>query len=366
MNGAADSPAFRRILVAIPNWVGDVVMATPILRALRAHFREAHLTFLMRPYVAQITDGCELCDDSVHWPGGRGPTAMLGLARQLRRGEYDVALLLTNSFRSALVVRLAGIPRRVGYAREGRGWLLTDRLRPLKWGRMFVPVPMMPYYSRIAESVGCRVTNSALRLGVTPEQEAAGAELMRHYELTPGRYAVVNPGAAFGAAKCWFPERFAEVCDELTRRHDLRPVIVGAPREVPLMRVIAERCRDSVVVCDDPGTTLGSLKVVVRDAAVVVCNDTGPRSYANAFDVPTVTIFGPTNQEWTDTDWAGEIKLQAQVECGPCQLKRCPVDLRCMRLVTTEMVLAAVERLLAARRAPAGSTAVAATNGSGS
>jgi heptosyltransferase-2 len=267
-----------------------------------------------------------------------------------------VGLLLPNSFRSALVVWLGRIPRRVGYARDGRSLLLTDRLTPLKRDGEFVPTPVLPYYVRIAERVGCEVTDRKLRLGVTPEQEQAGGELVRHYGLSDGRpYAVINPGAAFGAAKCWLPERFAEVCDRLRGELDMRAVIVGAPSELPLMREIARLAKSEVVCCADPGTTLGTLKVIMRGAGLLVCNDTGPRHYGAAFDIPTVTVFGPTHQEWTDTDYAGEVKIQVPVGCGPCQLPKCPTDLCCMTGVTVEMVMGKIRELLSgpwcARRA---------------
>lgn len=342
----------RHVLVVIPNWVGDVVLATPVLAALRAHFAAARITYLCRRYVAEILEGGGWHDELVYWPAKRDRPkwGLFELARTLGSGDADLALLLTNSFRSALATRLAGIPRRVGYAREWRSWLLTERLRPLKKNGRFVPSPMLDYYCKLAERVGCRVTDRKLRLGVSDEQESAAVELKRHYGLDDGRpYALINPGAAFGAAKCWAPERFAAVCDRLADAHGFQPVVVGAPAEAALMRAIAEQAHTNTICCDKPGTTLGSLKALVRDAALLVCNDTGPRHYGNAFDVPTVTIFGPTWQEWTNTDYAGEIKLQVAVECGPCMLRTCPLDHRCMREVSAEMVVGAAEQLLQQR-----------------
>ncbi|MEW6252439.1 MAG: glycosyltransferase family 9 protein [Planctomycetota bacterium] len=382
-----------RLLVVIPNWVGDVVLATPVLAALRTGFAESHITYLLRSYVTEVVTGGGWHDEVVCWPGGRGlgrEKEIVRLARRLRAGRFDLALLLTNSLRSALVVRMGGVPRRVGYARDGRGWLLTDRLRPLKQGGRFVPRPVLPYYAALAEHIGCPVPDRRLRLGITPEQEQAGRALLRHYELlVDGRqngpaaapaagahvarqslavrasatedleqgharlrtrpYAAINVGAAFGAAKCWLPERFAEVCEQLHERHGLLPVLVGAGHEAPLMRHIARQVHGPVVCCAEPGTTLGSLKIVIREARLLVCNDTGPRHYGSAFNIPTVTIFGPTHQAWTDTDYAGEIKLQAQVPCGPCQLRACPLDLRCMQEVTTDMVMQAAAEVTSSK-----------------
>jgi len=348
--------SLSRILVVVPNWVGDVILASPTLAALREHFRHARITYLLRRYVSEIVEGCGWHDNLIHWPQQRGlarETGVLRLAGRLRIERFNLALLLTNSFRSALTVWLARIPRRVGYAREARGWLLTDRLRPLKRDGQFVPSSVLPYYARIAEHVGCPVPDRALRLSATPEQQRLGAELMRHYGLDGGQpYAIVNVGAKFGAAKCWLPERFAEVCGRLEAECGLLPVLVGAPGEVPLMRDIAQRAEQRVVCCDEPGTTLGSLKTLVRGAALLVCNDTGPRHYGIAYNTPTVTIFGPTHQEWTDTGFRDEIKLQVPVPCGPCQLPRCPLDLRCMTELTTDMVMRAIAELLE-RRPPA-------------
>lgn len=366
MSSTATADSFRRLLVVIPNWVGDVVLATPVLAALRARYAHARITYLMRRYVAEIVDGGGWHDAAVHWPEGRGLTRevrTLRLAGRLNRERFEVALLLTNSFRSALVAWQARIPRRVGYARDGRGWLLTDRLRPVRRDGDFVPSPVLPYYIALAERIGCPVGDRHLRLGITPAQERAGQELLQHYGLDDGRpYALVNPGAAFGAAKCWLPERFAEVCDRLAEQHGLRAVLVGAPGEAALMRTIAGQAHTPVICCDQPGTTLGTLKVLARGAALLVCNDTGPRHYGSAFDVPTVTIFGPTHQEWTDTDYAGEIKLQVPVECGPCQLRVCPLDLRCMTGLTTDMVMHAVAAVLARRRGPRDQTTTVPVN----
>jgi heptosyltransferase II len=360
MRGAEpDSPG---LLVVLPNWMGDVVLASPTLAALRTHFSGSRITFLLRRYVREIVEGCGWHDELVFWPdqsalANRRPTP--GLTASLRATHADLALLLTNSFRSALAVWLAQIPRRVGYARDWRTLLLTDRLRPLKCHGEFVPASVLPYYAALAEHLGCPVNDRGLRLAAAPEQEEAGEALKRHYGLANGRYALINCGAKFGASKCWLPQRFAEVCRRIAAELSLTPVLIGAPPEYGLMREIAAAAGRGVICCTEPGTTLGSLKTVVAGAALMVCNDTGPRHYAIAYRIPTVTIFGPTHQEWTDTGYAGEIKLQASVECGPCQLPKCPLDLRCMYGITADMVLQAAAEVLQRRpstSSPSGAT----------
>jgi len=350
----------QRVLVVVPNWVGDVVLATPALRAIRERFAAARITYLMRRYVSEVLAGAGWHDHEMYWSDRRGLAREWEnrrLLARVRREGFDLALLLTNSFRSALLAWAARIPRRVGFARDGRGWMLTHRLYALRRDGRLVPSPVSRAYARIAETVGCTVGSLKPRLAVTPEQERAATDLKRHYGLDDGRpYAVINPGAAFGAAKCWPPERFAALCDAIGEHLEYRCVLVGAPREAALMRRIAHLARSKVVCCDDPGATLGSLKGIIRDAALLVCNDTGPRHYGNAFNVPTVTIFGPTHPAWTHTDYEREVRVQVAVECGPCQLRTCPLDHRCMMRITPEMVMDAVRRVV---QVPAPTTAAA-------
>jgi len=342
----------ERLLVVIPNWVGDVVLATPTLVALREHFRQAGITYLLRRYVAEVVEGADWYDELEYWPAPDDPAraSTVTLVRRLRRGHFDLALLLTNSFRAALVAWLGRVRQRVGYARDGRGFLLTSKLKPLRKDGEYVPSPVLTHYAALAEHIGCPVRDRRLRLPISPRQCEEGEKLMQHYGLRNGvRYAIINPGTKFGSAKCWLPERFSEVCDLLVERWNLLPVVVGAPDERALMRRIAAGARRPVICADNPPTTLGSLKVLSAGATIHIGNDTGPRHYAIALGIPVVTIFGPTHQQWTDTGYEDEIKLQAKVPCGPCQLPRCPLDLRCMEAISAEMVMAAVETLLRGR-----------------
>lgn len=344
----ATLPTTRKLLVVLPNWVGDVVLASPVLAALREQLPDTRIAYLMRSYVRDIVAGAHWHDDEFFWPAGNSlqrAARLPNLAARLRQHKLDTAVLLTNSFRSATAAWLASIPHRVGYARDARSWLLTHRLQPARVDGRFAPASVLPYYCKLAEPLGVTVADRALRLAISTDQEHAGRHLQKHYNLTKP-YAVINPGAAFGAAKCWLPERFAQVCDALRADFKLSPVIVGAPNEVPLMRHIAELAESDPVCLADPGTSLASLKVIIRDARLLVCNDTGPRHYGNAFRVPTVTIFGPTHQAWTETDYDLESCIQADVPCGPCQLKQCPLDLRCMHEVTVDWVLREIRVLL--------------------
>ncbi len=339
----------RRLLVVLPNWVGDVVLATPALRALRHGLPHARITLLMRPHLEEILDGSTLYDEVCCWPTACGlwrEWKILSLVRDLRCRRFDTAILLTNAFRSAWLAWRAGIRRRVGYARDGRGPLLTDRLRWPRERGGFKPISMVQAYGRLVERLGCTIDDPHPRLQISPAQQQAGQRLLDHYRLEPGRYALLAPGAAFGAAKCWPAERFAALADALAEGFGLRCVLAGAPGELPLLQQIHAAARSRPVVCHDPGTTLGTLKLLVREAALLVSNDSGPRHYGIALGTPTVTIFGPTDPAWTATVCRHERIVRVEVPCGPCQLRRCPLDHACMRGVTVASVIQAVRALL--------------------
>jgi heptosyltransferase-2 len=345
------------LLVVLPNWVGDVVMATPSLEAIRRRFPHAHITYLLRSNIRPLVEHSPWMDELETWPprdrrDRQGGTVALGV--RLRRRRIAWAVLLTNSFRSALVACLAGIPRRIGYARDARGWILTDRLAvPREQGRI-ARTRMVDYYGQLAWAIGCDQPGDRLVLHVNPQDERAIADRL----AGAGPTVVMTPGASFGPAKCWLPERFAAVCDRLARECGPRIVVTYGPGEEELARraVGAMTCKRHVM--ENPMITLGQLMAVVKRADLLLCNDTGPRHFAKAFGVPVVTVFGPTWPEWTDTEYEMERKVRIDVDCGPCQKPVCPEGHhKCMTGVTVEAVFDACRELLSRRLASAGQTA---------
>jgi len=346
-----------RMLIVLPNWVGDLVLATPALRALRTRFAGTHITGLIKSHLAEVLSGGDWLDDLTYWPsGGSRPLrrqGFLGLAGELRERRFEVALLLTNSFRSALLARLAGIRRRVGYDREGRGLLLTDKLLPHKFDGKYVPHSMIRYYNAIARYLGCRECPELPELFATCEQDqVAGAAIEAAGVGKNQPIVVINPGASYGPAKCWLPERFAEVADRLVRECRAAVFVACAPAEVDVARQVAGRMGQRATVLDNPVMRLGPLKALIRRASLLITNDTGPRHFANAFGTPVVTIFGPTDPEWTRTNASVERSIMVPVDCGPCMKRICPLDHRCMTRISSEKVLE-VSRSLLAERAPA-------------
>jgi heptosyltransferase-2 len=337
------------LAIFLPNWVGDAVMATPALRALRRHFRDARIAGVVRPYVGGVLEGGDWFDEVIltgGWPRG-----VLATAAKLRLLRIDLAVLFPNSFRSALVAWLGGCRRRLGYGRYGRSPLLTEPLLAEREpdGRLRVS-PVLDAYNRLAERAGCPPPGSDLELFTTAADEAGADAAWQSAGLDRSAEVVcLNPGAAFGSAKHWPVEHFALLARDLAQQRGCGVLVLCGPAERELARQIAAAARHPAVhALGDLGVplSLGLTKACVRRADLLVTTDSGPRHFAHAFDRPVVTLFGPTHIGWTETYHPRALHLQKQVDCGPCQLRVCPLDHRCMKSLTPAEVFRAAEALL--------------------
>lgn len=337
-----------RIAVFLPNWVGDVVMATPAINALWQGLTQGSLLAVGRPYVAGVVEGAPWFDAFVPAEKRQFWTT----AKRLRPYDCDVAVLFPNSLRSAVTAWLANIPRRLGYDRYGRKPMLTEVLPPLRnsEGKLAV-APVMDAYNRLVASLGAS-PNRRMRLFTTPADEAMAETVWRQFALA--RYSEVialNPGAAFGAAKHWPAKYFAELADRLVGERGAGVLVLCGPKERDLARQIVEMSQQRhVYSLADVPPSIGLTKAVIRRCDLLVTTDSGPRHFAAAFGRPVVTLFGPTHIGWTETYHPGAIHLQRKVDCGPCQKRVCPLDHRCMTELTPDLVYPAVEKLLAGHR----------------
>ena len=341
----SEFPNPDRLLIVLPSWVGDVVMATPALRALRHRFPESEITCLLKPYVRPVLDDAPW-HDRLTPSDSRSP---LALAARLRRHRFDAAVLLPNSFRSALTCALAGIGRRVGYARDGRGMLLTDRLRPAREGRRFVPVPMIDYYLALAGRLGAEVSDRRMELFTSDEDERRADRLLREAGVDdPGRPLVLlNPGAAnHGDAKLWPAERFAAVADALIDRHNAAVLVNGSPKERALLDRVHAAARHPLIDLPALGGDLALLKSIARRCRLVLTNDTGARHIAVATGAPTLSLFGPTDPEWTRLDADHERILRANQDCPACHTPGKRHSHTCMSAIEVDTVLHAAEDML--------------------
>lgn len=334
-----------RLLIIAPNWVGDAVLATPALRAIRAGLPGTRIVVLARPMVAEVLADTPFMNELMAYPKSPNgkPAGTWAVARELRRRRFDAAVLMPNSFRSAAVAFLARIPRRIGYARDGRSLLLTDRLRPIKQGRTFAVESMVPYYNRLAEALGATVSDLRLELATGPADVESVDMLLGTGQ---GPLFVLNPGGAFGPSKYWPAERFGQLGDRLLDRFGGRVVISGAPAERPIVDRVAAAMKHPAVRLTDSPIRLSAVRELVRRASLLVTNDTGPRHFAIAFGTPVVTLFGSTDPGWTETHCPHERSVRIDLPCSPCQQKECPLGHHdCMRKMTVEMVEAAAVEL---------------------
>jgi heptosyltransferase-2 len=240
--------AYNRILVRLPNWVGDAVMATPALRCVRLNFPKAKIDVTLLPYVKQIVEGAPWFDNIIECPPRRRPggiSATLDYVRELRRNHYDLAVVLPNSFNSALLAFLSGAKRRVGYNRQGRGFLLTSAIpAPTKDGK-FVPQPMVGYYLRLCMAIGAIPESEKTELFVDSASEYRAEKLFEKCGVGQGKTIIaIAPGAAYGSSKLWVSRSFAEVADGLVDQRNCEVVLVGGRRSFKA----GEPCRRKYVV----------------------------------------------------------------------------------------------------------------------
>jgi lipopolysaccharide heptosyltransferase II len=339
------------IAVFLPNWIGDVVMATPAVRAVRRHFEQAHIVGVCRSYVEGVIRGAPWFDSLLHLNvSGPWSKRWLAVAWRLRRAKVDLAILFPNSFHAALVAWLGGCQQRVGYRRYARGWLLSDAIEPKRDARGHItPSPVIDAYNALVQEVGCPAPGHVMELFTTGDDEQAADRVWEQCRLHEYPEVVcLNPGAAFGASKNWPVDHFARLAQDLADRRGAGVLVLCGPAERDMARQIAaSAARPAVHSLADQPLSLGLTKACVRRAHLLVTTDSGPRHFAAAFNRPVVTLFGPTHIAWTETYFRKAVHLQKKVECGPCQLRVCPLDHRCMTSLTATEVYEAAEDLLA-------------------
>lgn len=340
----------RKIVVRLPNWVGDVVMATPAIRALRRRFPAAEITLLMKAYVGDLLRDWKVVDRQIliDKRNGSGLLGTWRTSRLLREERFDLAVLFPNSLGSALEVFWARIPRRVGYA-DGRSLFLTDRVRGRPRVVRDTPIPMVDLYAKIVAALGAVVDDRRYEVPISVgDQSAADAWLQKAAAncRSMGPWIGLNPGAKFGSSKLWSADNFAAVADRLIDRYDARILLLGGPGEEPLLDAIRRSMRGSPANAPDDIVRLGPLKGVLARLSLLLTTDTGPRAIAQALDIPNVVVMGPTHPLWTNANLERSIVLRHDVDCGPCHKKLCPLDHRCMTLITTDEVFEAARKLM--------------------
>ncbi len=338
-----------KIGIFLPNWIGDAVMATPALRALRRKFADAEIVAIMRPYVAEVLDGLHLADRTIfHEPRTKGSTNRgWRFVTALRREKFDTVLILPNSLRTGWLAWLSGAARRVGFDRDGRGWMLTDRVAPKLKGE---PHPAIDEYLRLAAHVGCDNLARNMELATTDRDEDAIQQFWNRYaeELRARGVICLNPGGAFGSAKHWPSESFGGLARRIACELNKAVLVLCGPQERDEARqIVASAGHPNVVSMSDCELSIGMTKAAIKHSELLITTDSGPRHFAAPFDVPVVTLFGPTHIAWSETFYPRAIHLQLDVDCGPCQQRVCPLEHhRCMKDLSVDRVFNSCVALL--------------------
>lgn len=335
----------QNILIWLPSPMGDAVLCTPALRSVRKKFPDAKISFLAGDVVCDVLSPTDFCDEWIRIEDG-----VFKLASKLKKNSFQKAILFKNSFASALTVFLARITERIGYARDGRGIFLTQKLTPAKNpDGTFKAASMTEYYLDICRSLDCVITDRRMELSVDETCEEELSKKLGGLLASGGPLVILVPGGAFGPSKCWLAERFAATADELIEKCNASVVISVSPddAEREIARNIRTLAKNKLYDLGDNPITLGELKALFAAADLIITNDTGPRHIAIALAKKVITLFGPNNPAWTDTGHPGEVKICGHAECVPCDKPVCdqPEHI-CMESISVEMVFEAAAKLL--------------------
>lgn len=335
----------KKILIRSVNWLGDAVMTTPALSVVREHFPQAEITILANEMVSELFRHHPGIDHIItfHRKGKhRGVAGRLRLAAELRSRRFDLAIILPNSFDSAVVPWLARIPARLGKCSDGRTLLLNGRYQFVK---AIPPRHEVDYYLDLLGHFGITGVRTPLRLFVTAAEENHAAEHLAQHGIQPHDFVLgINPGASYGSAKRWYPDRFAQVAGQLSETWGAKVVIFGGPGETAIAADIESNLNGKCV--NVAGTTsVRDMMALIKRCNFFITNDSGPMHVAAAFAVPLVAIFGSTDHTGTSPYSSNSVVVRNDIDCAPCKLRECPTDHRCMTSVTAEAVVAAALEL---------------------
>ena len=340
-----------KVLVRATNWLGDAVMSLPAVRAMRQVFPDARLAVVARPWVADLYAGETAIDQVIIYGMHKGLRAKREFAAQLREQSFECAILLQNAFDAALMAWMARIPVRIGYNRDARGLLLTRAVAVPERGE--IPRHERFYYLELLRRAGLIGRHDYVHWGLAAIQldgietaRNAGARRLAALGIA-GDVVGISPGAAYGNAKRWLPERFAETAARLCCAPASPVLVFGSSAERALCeQVVAALRRLHVDSRNLAGET--SLREFIELAAacrLFLTNDSGAMHVASALGVPTVAVFGATDDATTGPAGPHARVVRTHAECSPCLRRECPIDHRCMSRVTTDMVTAAAFQL---------------------
>jgi heptosyltransferase II len=346
----------RKILIRGTNWVGDAVMCVPAMREIRRIFPDAQISLLVRPWVRDVYSAVEFVDEILEYDKQgvhRGLWGFKKLIADLKSRQFDLAILLQNAFEAAFIAWRARIPRRIGYARDGRSILLTDAC-PID--PAVLRMHQVYYYLDMLSVIGLPLQHRranhehipSIAIGVRDTDRQAAREMLRAKGIAEGEAIVgINPGAFYGKAKRWFADRYAEAADVLAGQS--RIVLFGSPTDRAIAEEVAACMKNPSVILAGQ-TTLGQLMGLLKECSLLITNDSGPMHLAAALDVPQLSLFGSTCEIATGPLSGQAVVIKHTVDCNPCFLRECPTDFRCMKGISVQEVVEAAHSMLNKQR----------------
>jgi heptosyltransferase-2 len=322
-------------------------MATPTFECIRDNYPAARIIGLIRQYAGGVVEDGPWFNDLIK-VNDKTVRGLVQATFRIRQLNPDIAFVLPNSFRSALMARLGGARQIYGYRRNGRSALMSGGPLPLHENNRFVPRPMVEYYLEICRwlhlttPLKCRP-----RLFMSDAVQEEGRRLLKRYCISPDDTVIgMNPGAQFGSSKCWPPAHFARLAELLSQHWHCKILLFIGPGETEIGHKIVRLSRAKIINTGPDKVDLAILKPLIQRCQLLITNDTGPRHYAVAFDIPVVVIMGPTDPRYTQMNLGKTIVLRREAVCSPCHLKKCNLDHKCMTEISPQAVLKAGKQLL--------------------
>lgn len=333
----------QNIIVRMPNWIGDLVMATPVLADLRSAFPKASITAMCKRPICELLKMDKAIDELYCFTRPSNDFLrrddLRDIIAKIIAGKYDAGVLLTNSFSSAWWFWQGKVRRRIGYSNCFRRFLLTDPISSVNKKEHQVTA-----YKRILTPLGVPISQTVPRLFLSDKEVAESKSLLSQRGYVLGKKIIgINPGAAYGSAKCWPPASFRALAMRLLLETDAYILFFGDGSSANLVKKICQGLPEKVI--DLAGvTSLRELACIIKDCSVVVTNDSGPMHMAAALNVPVVALFGSTDENRTGPYGQKEQVINKHVKCSPCFKRVCPIDFPCMKEIGVDEV---VERVLA-------------------
>lgn len=337
MKAALPHKDIRKVLVRGVNWIGDTVITLPSIKGIRAVFPDAYIAVLLQPHLSSLFGRCTFVDELIPYPHARGLNLFLeesALVKSIRQKQFDLAVILPRSFRSALIPYLAQIPYRIGYTTCQRGMLLTHRLDEKE---EVLNCHQVEYYYHMVQSLGGAQPYELPNLFLGREEKKWAHRFLRDAEIDEGALLIgINPGSTYGIAKCWCVERYLELARRLIKRTNATIILVGGKDNTTLIDHIASNLNGHIIKA--VGEELLHLAALMEKCQLLITNDTGPMHIAAAVRTPVVALFGSTNHVTTSPLGSGHRIIRKGVSCSPCLNRVCPEDHRCMNLISVDEV----------------------------